>query len=84
MTTIRNTRSTRTTTVSHIAKPLAEKGRENGPHLGDLRAFVAACEGLPDSIVVRITVGHMGESGRRDVTLETKWSEGIDDDGGTR
>lgn len=63
----------RTTTVRHIAEPLDSKGRENGPHLGDLRAFVAECEGLPDSIKVRINKGHMGESGRYDVTFETTW-----------
>jgi hypothetical protein len=66
------------TTVRHIATPLASKGRENGPHLGDLRAFVAECEGLPDSIVVRIDKGHMGESGRYDVTFETTWSRRAD------
>lgn len=70
----RHERTTTTTTVRYIAEPLASKGRENGPHLGDLRKFVAECEGLPDSIVVRINKGHMGEAGRYDVTLETSWS----------
>jgi hypothetical protein len=62
-----------TTWVRYTAEPLASKGRENGPHLGDLRRFVAECVGMPDEIVVRISKGHMGESGRYDVTFETSW-----------
>lgn len=62
-----------TTWVRCIAEPLASKGHENGPHLGDLRRFVEECEGLPDSIVVRIDKGPLSESGRRDVTFEATW-----------
>jgi hypothetical protein len=68
----RTTDTTTTTRVQHIAKPTdgsARHRRENGPHLGDLREFVAACEGLPDDVLVRITDGHMDEGGRYDVTL---------------
>lgn len=49
--------------VTHDAKPLGPD-RENGPHLGDLRDFVAACAGLPDHLKVRINDGHLSESGR--------------------
>lgn len=66
----RHTSTVRTTTVGVIAKPMG-KARENGPHLADLRAFVAECEGLPDSLLVRITDGHLDESGRRNVMIET-------------
>jgi hypothetical protein len=69
----RDERTTTTTWVRYVAEPLASKGRENGPHLGDLRRFVEECEGLPDSIKVHINKGHMGESGRYDVTFETSW-----------
>ena len=70
---MRSTTSTTTTRVSHIAKPtggFVGKPRENGPHLGDLRDFVDACEGLSDDLRVRIDEGHVGESGRIDVTFE--------------
>lgn len=70
----RGERTVTTTWVRHIAKPLGA-GRENGPHLGDLRAFVQECEGLPDSIVVNITSGHLDESGRRDVTFQATWHQ---------
>ena len=62
-----------TTTVKYVGKPRG-RARENGPHLADLRAFVAECEGLPDDLKVRISNGHMGESGRYDVTIEATWS----------
>jgi hypothetical protein len=52
--------------VTYTAKPLGSD-RENGPHLGDLREFVAACDGLPDDLKVRIDEGHLNEGGRRDV-----------------
>ena len=70
---MRRERTTTTTEVCYVAEPLASKGRENGPHLGDLRAFVDECEGLPDSIVVHITKGSLSESGRRDVTFTATW-----------
>ena len=66
MTATRTTSTVETTTVRYFAKPLGQ-ARENGPHLSDLRAFVEACEGLPDDTKVTITKGHMGESGRYDV-----------------
>jgi len=60
----------RTTEVKHTAKPMGP-GRENPPHLIDLRTFVAACEGLPDDLIVRIDTGRSGEGGRHDVTFST-------------
>lgn len=57
-----------TITVEHRAEPMG-RARENGPHLWDLREFVKVCEGLPDNALVRIRNGHMGESGRHDVTI---------------
>jgi hypothetical protein len=57
--------------VTHIAAPLGRE-RENGPHLTDLRQFVDECEGLPGDLRVSISNGHMGESGRYDVTLKVR------------
>ena len=57
-----------TTQVRHLAKPMGIE-RENGPHLGDLREFVDACDGLPEDTLVRINEGYMDESGRYDVTI---------------
>ena len=65
----RTTASVTTTRVTHLAKPMGV-ARESGPHLKDLREFVDACDGLPEGIFVRIEKGHMGESGRYDVTIE--------------
>jgi hypothetical protein len=83
---IENTQTT--TTVRHTAKPYGRarengpRARENGPHLGDLRAFVAECEGLPDDVRVRFTDGYMGESGRYDVTIEASWKRSADESAG--
>jgi len=62
------TTNTTSTRVQQVAKP-SGVSRENGPHLGDLREFVDACDGLPEDIRVDITDGYMGESGRYDVTI---------------
>lgn len=59
---------TETIVVRHVAEPLGH-GRENGPHLGDLRAFVAACDGLADDVLVRIDNGQLDEGARRRVTF---------------
>lgn len=67
--TTRTTNTTTTTHVKRLAEPIGQ-ARENGPHLVDLRAFVAACEGIPDETLVRIHNGHLGESGRMTVTIE--------------
>ena len=40
------------------------------PTLGDLRAFVAGCEGLPDDLQVSIMHSSLNEGGRRVTTLE--------------
>lgn len=72
---MRGERTETTTTVRYVAVPLGSKGRENGPHLGDLRRFVEECEGLPDSIVVHIDKGHMDSAGRYDVTLRASWKQ---------
>jgi hypothetical protein len=61
----------RTIEVSHIAKPLGI-GRENPPHLGDLREFVAACEGLPDELLVTVQQGRSEKGGRRDMTISVR------------
>lgn len=58
-----------TTTVRYWAKPYG-RAQENGPHLADLRAFVAACDGLDDGLLVRISNGHMSEGGRYNVEIE--------------
>lgn len=68
-------------TVRHIAKP-SYKARENPPHLSDLRAFVAACDGLPDDVLVRIDKGQLNESGRHDVTFSATL-EVVCESGGT-
>lgn len=73
----RRTSTVRTTTVLWVAKPSGET-RRNGPHLGDLRAFVAECDGLPGDTPVRITEGNLSESGRRDVTFEVTLREPVD------
>jgi hypothetical protein len=64
----RSTVTSTETHVSHTAKPLG-RSRENPPHLGDLRAFVAACEGLPDDLSVYINNGSLDEGGRRNITF---------------
>jgi hypothetical protein len=64
----RITTDTTTTWVQYSAVP-SGAGRENGPHLGDLRVFVASCEGVPDDVRVDFTNGHMGESGRYNVSI---------------
>lgn len=69
MSTHRVTSTVTSTTVRHIAEPMG-KERESGPHLADLRTFVASCEGLPDNLLVRITHERLDESGRNDVTFE--------------
>ena len=68
----RRTVDTTTTYVDHIATPMG-RARENGPHLSDLRLFVDACDGLPGDILVRIDTGHMGESGRYNVTFHVTY-----------
>jgi len=57
--------------VTHVAKPEGSK-RENPPHLHDLREFVEACDGLPDDMSVKITVGGSDNTGRKDVMFSVK------------
>jgi hypothetical protein len=57
--------------VEHIARPMG-RANENGPHLRDLRDFVAACDGMDDNLLVRIEPGHLDEGGRRNVTISTR------------
>lgn len=68
----RSTITTTTTRVQHVCRPLG-RAQENGPHLADLRQFVQACVGLPDDARVQIDDGHLGESGRRDVTISVHY-----------
>lgn len=68
---MKKTTTTRTVTVSVVAKPLGVE-RENGPHLGDIREFVAECDGLPDDVFVSVDEGTLNESGRRLVTITAK------------
>lgn len=70
--------TTRTTYVQHTAVPMGRE-RENGPHLRDLREFVAACEGLDDDVLVRINEGHLDEGGRRTVSLVVSVVEKLED-----
>ena len=74
----RTTSLTEGTRVTHVARPLGRARistpcLEIGPHLGDLRAFVAACEGLPDDLLVHIQRRHL------DVTLVTVRREARND-----
>ncbi len=57
--------------VRYIAIP-AGRERANPPSLGDLRAFVQACDGLPDSAHVAIEPGSLDEGGRRDVVFSVR------------
>lgn len=68
----RSTTSVTTTHVRYFAKPRGSS-RKNPPSLGDLRAFVAACDGLPDDVDVRIQPGTLGESGRHDVEFSLRY-----------
>ena len=67
--------------VTHVAKPYGSN-RENPPHLWDLRRFVEACDGLPDTLVVDVKVGRTEarDSGRRDVTLSVTMKEPVTDE----
>lgn len=67
----RKTTTITETIVRHFAEPMGRE-RKNGPHLADLRAFVAECEGLPGDLLVRITNGHLDEGGRMRVTIAVK------------
>ena len=69
----RKTTTTTETIVRHFAEPMGRE-RENGPHLADLRAFVAECDGLPDDLLVRITNGGLDEGGRMRVTISIKYT----------
>jgi len=59
------------TTVRHFARPKGPS-RENGPHLDDLRAFVEACEGLPDDTLVYINKDSSTEGGRYNVEFSVR------------
>lgn len=72
----RSTSHTTTTTVRHIAKPLGRE-RGNPPHLGDLRAFVEMCEGLPDELGVFIKNGPLNEAGRYDTTFTVRYNHPV-------
>jgi hypothetical protein len=69
------------TEVKHIAKPHGV-GRENPPHLWDLRRFVEVCEGLPDNMVVTIKDGPSAanDAGRHDVTFSVLMKEPVTDE----
>lgn len=70
----RSTVTSTETYVRHIARPSGRE-RANPPNLGDLRAFVAAAEGLPDDLHVFIERGHVGEGGRHNTTLTVRYRE---------
>lgn len=73
------TTTTRTTTnVRHVMQPVGV-ARKNPPTLGQLREFVAACEGLPDSIVVHVDIGQVREGGGRDITFSTSYEHPLAD-----
>lgn len=78
--TVRTEAVTATTTVRHRARPMGV-ARENGPHLGDLRAFVDACDGLPDDLRVSIDRGTVDGAGRYPVTFVAVLSTPVVDDG---
>ena len=70
----------RTTEVTHIARPHGP-GRENPPHLWDLRRFVEVCEGLPDSLVVSMVRSSISEAGSRyAMTFSVKQVEPVTDE----
>ena len=61
---VRSDWTERNTTVRIVAKPYGPNGKGYPPSLGDLRKFVAACEGLPDDTTVRINQESPGMDGR--------------------
>jgi hypothetical protein len=69
----------KTIEVKHIGKPHG-MGRENPPHLWDLRRFVEACEGLSDGLVVTITTGGADNTGRNDILFSVKQVEPVTDE----
>lgn len=75
----RNTSTITTTRVTQFAKPMGT-ARENGPHLADVREFVAACEGLPDDTLVRIEPGVLGLGGRHTVKITATHQHSIDEE----
>lgn len=77
--TLRRTTTTTETVVRHTARPMGE-AQENGPHLGDLREFVARCEGLPDDVLVHVESGQLSEGGRRVVTLSLRYRHPAEDE----
>jgi hypothetical protein len=68
----------RTIEVRHIARPHGP-GRENPPHLWDLRRFVEACEGLPDGLVVEMSAGTSDNVGRRNIIFAVRQVEPVTD-----
>ena len=70
----RQSKTSTVTVVEHRCAPMG-RSRENGPHLSDLRAFVAECEGLPDDLRVFVDNGHMNEAGRYMVTFRVRHAE---------
>lgn len=69
------------TEVTHTAVPHGP-GRENPPHLWDLRRFLEKCEGLPDSMVVSIKDGpsSAADAGRHDVIFAVVMKEPVTDE----
>ena len=63
---------TQKTVNARYVAVLSGRVRTITPSLGDLRAFVDACGGLPDDNAVRIEPGNLNESGRRNCTFSVE------------
>jgi hypothetical protein len=70
----------RTIEVTHVAKPYGTGRDINPPHLWDLRRFVEACEGLPDTLVVNIKSSVRESGSRFNMTFSVKQVEPVTDE----
>lgn len=75
---VRKTTRQAITTVRHVCRPFGHTN-VNPPSLGQIREFVAACEGLPDSTAVSVQRGSLTEGGRYDYVFSVQIVESLDD-----
>lgn len=64
----------RITSVRHVAQTYGRE-RKNPPSLGQIREFVAMCDGLPDDTHVNIEKGQLDEGGRHSMTFSVRLVE---------